>query len=88
METPGSLWGQLAETLNSEEYGLRSGHYPTHKTLDPKFIPMTTSVRTNMEQRLRELPKNDWTNLKSIPWTRTNQSLSSNDSLLHLQIGT
>ena len=37
---------------------------PNQKTFDPKFVQPKRGIRIKMEQRLREQPTNDWSNLR------------------------
>jgi hypothetical protein len=49
-----------------------SGHKPTHKTIDPKFILSTRNAGTGNEQRQKEWLTNNGPNLRPIPWASTN----------------
>jgi hypothetical protein len=46
-------------------------HQPIHKTFNPKFVLTTRCPGIKMEQKLREWPINDWSNLRPTPWERT-----------------
>jgi hypothetical protein len=48
------------------------GHHPIYKTFDPKFALPTICAGIKMEQRLREWSTNDWCNLRTTPWERSN----------------
>jgi len=50
---------------------LRDTH-PPYKILTPNFSCLEEMHGLEVEQRLRELPTNNWTNLRPIPWASTN----------------
>lgn len=43
-------------------------HQPTYNTLNPRLVISTRNARTNIKQRLREKPINNWSKLRIIPW--------------------
>jgi hypothetical protein len=47
-------------------------HQPIHKTFNLKLVLPTCHTGIKMKQRLREQPTNDWSNMRHIPWQRTN----------------
>jgi hypothetical protein len=42
------------------------GYQPSHKTFNPKFVITTRSAGIKMEERLKEWPTNDQSNLRPI----------------------
>lgn len=68
----GEMETEMATSCNQERLPMEgSEHHLSYTTLDPQFVMPIIWVGIKLEQKLKEWPTHDWTNLRPTAWERT-----------------